>query len=266
MSDSRRGRAMKESQFKVISNRQLTEDVFELRLSGDATAFTNPGQFAEISVPGLFLRRPISVCDWTSDTLLLLVKAVGTGTRALRELEPGNSLDILTGLGNGFDIGQGATVPLASRTALVGGGIGIAPLYALARLLIAARQKAGISDALPVVLGFRKVSDTFYVDEFSAIGCDVMAATEDGSMGTRGFVTDVLSAHPDLSYVYACGPMPMLRAVARLPQVGDGQFSFEARMGCGFGACMGCTIATVSGPKRVCREGPVFHKAEISFS
>ena len=256
---------MKQALFHVVSNRQLTEDVFELRLAGDATAFTSPGQFAEISLPGLFLRRPISVCDWTPDTLTLLVKAVGTGTRSLRDLKSGASLDILTGLGNGFDVGQGMEGALASRTVLVGGGIGIAPLYALAKELIVARQKAGISDALPVVLGFRKVSDTFYVDEFSELGCNVMVATEDGSMGTRGFVTDVLSAHPELTYVYTCGPMPMLRAVARLPQVGDGQFSFEARMGCGFGACMGCTIVTVSGPKRVCREGPVFHKDDLIF-
>ena len=257
---------MKQSSFQIISNRPLTEDVFELRLAGDATAFTNPGQFAEISVPGLFLRRPISVCDWTPDTLTLLVKAVGTGTRSLRDLKSGAPLDILTGLGNGFGVGQGMEGPLASRTVLVGGGIGIAPLYALARLLVAARRKAGISAALPVVLGFRRVSDTFYVDEFAALGCDVTVATEDGSLGTRGFVTDVLSAHPGLGYAYACGPMPMLRAVARLPQVCDGQFSFEARMGCGFGACMGCTIVTASGPRRVCREGPVFHKAEIDWA
>ena len=257
---------MKESSFQIVSNRQLTDDVFELRLAGDTTAFTHPGQFAEISVPGLFLRRPISVCDWTPDTLLLLVKVVGNGTRAMRGLEPGASLDILTGLGNGFDIEQGATAPSASRTVLVGGGIGIAPLYALARLLIAERQRAGISGELPVVLGFRRVSDTFYVGEFTALGCNVMVSTEDGSMGTRGFVTDVLSQHPELANVYACGPMPMLRAVARLPQVGDGQFSFEARMGCGFGACMGCTIVTNSGPKRVCREGPVFRKAEIDWA
>ena len=257
---------MKESSFKVVSNRQLTDDVFELRLAGDASDFTRTGQFAEISVPGLFLRRPISVCDWTPDTLLLLVKAVGMGTRSLRDLKSGASLDILTGLGNGFDIEQGATAASASRTVIVGGGIGIAPLYALARQLMSERQKAGISDAQHVVLGFRRVADAFYIDEFAALGCDVMVATEDGSMGTRGFVTDVLAAHPELAYVYACGPMPMLRAVARLPQVCDGQFSFEARMGCGFGACMGCTIPTVSGPRRVCREGPVFRKSEISFS
>ena len=257
---------MKQSVFHIVSNRQLTDDVFELRLAGDASAFTRPGQFVEISVPGLFLRRPISVCDWKQDELLLLVKAVGTGTRTLRDLKSGASLDVLTGLGNGFDIAQSAASPRASRTILVGGGIGIAPLYSLARLLTAEWTKAGICGALRVVLGFRRVSDTFYVDEFSALGCDVMVATEDGSMGTRGFVTDILVEHQELGYVYACGPMPMLRAVARLPHVGDGQFSLEARMGCGFGACMGCTILTVSGPKRVCREGPVFHKSELLFS
>ena len=256
---------MKQAVFHVVSNRQLTDDVFELRLAGDASAFTRPGQFAELSVEGLFLRRPISVCDWSPDSLLLLVKTVGAGTHALHDLKSGSSLDILTGLGNGFAVTQGTEGASVSRTVLVGGGIGIAPLYALARQLIGEREKAGIDGALPVVLGFRRASETFYVQEFADLGCDVMVATEDGSMGTRGFVTDVLSAHPELSYAYACGPMPMLRAVARLPQVRDGQFSFEARMGCGFGACMGCTIVTTSGPKRVCREGPVFHKAELVF-
>ena len=160
---------MKNSHFKVISNRHLADTVFELRLTGDASAFTRPGQFAEISVPGLFLRRPISVCDWMPDMLLLLVKAVGNGTRAMRELGPGASLDILTGLGNGFDVEQGAITPFAPCAALVGGGIGIAPLYALARQLIAERLSAGINGALPVVLGFRRVSDTFYIDEFTKL-------------------------------------------------------------------------------------------------
>jgi dihydroorotate dehydrogenase electron transfer subunit len=257
---------MKQSVFRIVSNRPLTDDVFELRLAGDASAFTRPGQFAELSVEGLFLRRPISVCDWTPESLVLLVKVVGKGTSALRELEKGASLDILTGLGNGFDVGQGTEEVSALRTVLVGGGIGIAPLYSLARQLVAERSRIGIAAPLPVILGFRKAADAFYVKEFAALGCDVMVATEDGSMGTHGFVTDVLSAHPGLDYAYACGPMPMLRAVARLPQVADGQFSFEARMGCGFGACMGCTIATADGPKRVCREGPVFAKGEIEWN
>ena len=256
---------MKQSVFRVISNRPLTEDVFELRLAGDTSAFTRPGQFAELTVDGLFLRRPISVCDWTPDSLVLLVKAIGKGTNALRELEKGGSMDVLTGLGNGFDVGQVTRDVSALRTVLVGGGIGIAPLYALARQLVAERSRIGIAVHLPVILGFRRASDAFYVTEFAELGCNVMVATEDGTMGTRGFVTDVLSAHPELCYAYACGPMPMLRAVARLPQVCDGQFSFEARMGCGFGACMGCTIMTTSGPKRVCREGPVFHKSDLIF-
>ena len=256
---------MKQSVFRLVSNRPLTDDVFELRLAGDASAFTHPGQFAELSVDGLFLRRPISVCDWNDGELLLLVKVIGKGTKALRGLGKGASLDILTGLGNGFDVGRGTAADSALRTVLVGGGIGIAPLYALARQLAVERSRMGIAAPLPVILGFRKATEAFYVNEFAKLGCDVMVATEDGSAGTHGFVTDVLSAHPELDYVYACGPMPMLRAVARLPQVIDGQFSFEARMGCGFGACMGCTIVTTTGPKRVCREGPVFHKAELVF-
>ncbi len=256
---------MNQSVFRIVSNRPLTDDVFELRLAGDASAFTRPGQFAELSIEGLFLRRPISVCDWSAKELVLLVKAVGKGTNALRELAKGASLDILTGLGNGFDVGQGMEETSALRTVLIGGGIGIAPLYTLARQLVAERSRTGIAAPLPVILGFRKASDAFYVKEFAALGCDVMVATEDGAMGTHGFVTDVLAAHSELGYVYACGPMPMLLAVARLPQVSDGQFSFEARMGCGFGVCMGCTIVTTSGPRRICREGPVFHKAEIDW-
>ena len=254
---------MMQSVFRVVSNRPLTGDVFELRLSGDATTFERPGQFAEISVDGFFLRRPISVCDWTPDSLLLLVKVVGGGTRMLRELVPGASLDILTGLGNGFNPRQ--DVAALAQTVLVGGGIGVAPLYALARQVVDERICNGIEAPLPVILGFRRASEVFYADEFAALGCRVLIATEDGSRGAKGFVTDILATEPGLRYVYACGPMPMLRAVARLPQVGDGQFSFEARMGCGFGACMGCTIATASGPKRVCREGPVFRKGEIRW-
>ncbi len=248
---------MKRSIFHVVSNRQLTADVFELRLAGDASDFTRPGQFAEIAIPGLFLRRPISVCDWTDGSLLLLIKAVGAGTRAMRNLEPEHALDVLTGLGNGF----GPAPSGAGRSVLVGGGIGIAPLFALARHLA-----TGPGGAPDVILGFRSSSDAFYADEFTALGCSVAVATENGSAGTRGFVTDVLAARSSPIYAFACGPLPMLRAVARLPQVADGQFSFEARMGCGFGACMGCTIATADGPKRVCREGPVFGKGEVAWN
>ena len=231
----------------------LTSDVFELRLAGDAADFTKPGQFVEISVPGLFLRRPISVCDWSDDSLLLLIKAVGSGTAALRDLQPGTALDVLTGLGNGFDV---AAAPSAT-VCLVGGGIGVAPLYALAKELLSAGQK------VIAVLGFRSSADLFYANEFRSLCCEVRIATEDGSCGTKGFVTDVLKELPECGYVYACGPLPMLKAVAALPQVKSGQFSLEARMGCGFGACVGCTVKTVGGPKRVCKEGPVFAKEEL---
>lgn len=241
---------MKQTLFLVESNRPLTRDVFELVLAGDTSEFSAPGQFAEISVPGLFLRRPISVCDWTASSMTLLVKVVGQGTAALGSMAPGESLDVLTGLGNGFEC--------ASRdgAVLVGGGIGIAPLYGLAKRLVAQGAAAPVA-----ILGFRSAADVFYADEFAALGCDVRIATEDGSFGTKGFVTDAMAALPEPVYAYACGPMPMLRAVAA--RVADGEFSLEARMGCGFGACMGCTIETPSGPRRVCVDGPVFRLRDV---
>lgn len=256
---------MKQSLFKVVSNRRLTADVFELRLEGDASDFKSPGQFAEISIPGLYLRRPISVCDWTSDSLVLLVKEVGAGTKALGTLPPGATLDMITGLGNGFDPSPAIHGPSATSAVLVGGGIGIAPLYALARVIAEARARRGQKSALSVVLGFRSAADAFYVDEFTKLGCRALVATEDGSLGMCGFVTDVLSTLPGPSFAYACGPMPMLRALARHSIVSDGQFSLEARMGCGFGACMGCTIATACGPKRICRDGPVFPMGDVQW-
>lgn len=241
---------MKQSVFTVETNRGLTHDVFELVLGGDASAFTAPGQFAEISVPGLFLRRPISVCDWTASSITLLVKVVGQGTAALRSMAPGATLDVLAGLGNGFGCTQ------RDGAALVGGGIGIAPLYGLTKRLVAQGAAAPVA-----ILGFRSAADVFYADEFAALGCDVRIATEDGSLGTRGFVTDAMATLPEPMYAYACGPMPMLRAVAA--RVADGEFSLEARMGCGFGACMGCTIETPSGPRRVCVDGPVFMRRDV---
>ncbi len=256
---------MKQSLFKVVSNRRIASDVFELRLAGDASDFKAPGQFVEISVPGLYLRRPISVCDWTLGSLVLLVKEVGAGTRAMGALPPGADLDVITGLGNGFDPSSAVQGAAGSSAVLIGGGIGIAPLYALARVVLRARADAGTRAELPVVLGFRSGAEAFYIDEFAKLGCKVLVATEDGSLGTRGFVTDVLPSFSDRCLVYACGPMPMLRALARHPQVSGGQFSLEARMGCGFGACMGCTIATAGGPKRICRDGPVFSMGDVQW-
>ena len=237
---------MKKSVFTLERARQLTGDVWELALAGDASAIKAPGQFVNLELPGKFLRRPISVCDWTAEGLTLLVKEAGAGTRDLVRLPAGTALDTLSGLGNGFDL---SAAP--ENAVLVGGGIGAAPLYGLARRMLAEGRRP------LVVLGFRSKSDAFYLDEFAALGLEVHAAAEDGSLGTKGFVTDVLAALPD------CGPTPMLRAVHALPRLTGGQFSFEARMACGFGACVGCTIETRTGLRRVCKDGPVFQKEEI---
>nr|WP_325211954.1 dihydroorotate dehydrogenase electron transfer subunit [uncultured Oscillibacter sp.] len=243
---------MKQGIFTLEQARQLTGDVWELRLSGDAAAIAAPGQFVNVELPGRFLRRPISVCDWTETGLILLVKEAGEGTKELVRLPAGTELDVLSGLGNGFDF-SAAQEPAV----LVGGGIGIAPLYGLAKRMLAAGRE------VKAVLGFRSKEDAFYLEEFAALGLEVRAASEDGSLGTRGFVTDVLKELPSCAYVLACGPTPMLRAVCALPQLSGGQFSFEARMACGFGACVGCTIETKQGLRRVCKDGPVFRKEDI---
>lgn len=243
---------MKKSLFTMERVRQLTGDTYELILSGDTSAVTAPGQFVNIELPGKFLRRPISICDWSPDTLTLLVKAVGGGTDQLVRCAPGTQLDVLSGLGNGFDLSLAG-----AHAVLAGGGIGIAPLYGLARRML----EQGITPT--VALGFRTARDAFYLDEFAALGCRLLTATEDGSLGSRGFVTDCIQAVPACDYVLACGPLPMLKAVHALPQLQGGQFSFEARMGCGFGACMGCTVPTKDGYKRVCKDGPVLYKEEI---
>ena len=243
---------MNKSVFTLERARRLAGDVWELILEGDASAVTAPGQFVNLELPGKFLRRPISVCDWTETSLTLLVKEVGAGTRELVRLPAGTRLDVLTGLGNGF-----ALPPAEENAVLVGGGVGAAPLAGLARRMLEAGQTPLL------VLGFRSKQDAFYLKEFAALGLEVRAATEDGSLGTKGFVTDVLNGLPDCRYVLACGPTPMLRAVHALPQITGGQFSFEARMACGFGACVGCTIETKNGLRRVCKDGPVFRKEEI---
>ena len=243
---------MKKSLFTLHAARPLSGDVWELILEGDASAVTAPGQFVNLELPGKFLRRPISVCDWAEGRLTLLVKEAGEGTKELVRLPAGTALSTLSGLGNGFCLGAAP-----EGAVLVGGGIGAAPLYGLAKRMLAAGR------SVQVVLGFRSKEDAFYLEEFAALGLEVPAATEDGSLGTRGFVTDVLNSLPDCRYVLACGPTPMLRAVHALPQITGGQFSFEARMACGFGACVGCTIETRNGLRRVCKDGPVFRKEEI---
>lgn len=244
---------MKQSLFTLEHTRQLTADTYELVLSGDTSAITAPGQFVNIELPGKFLRRPISICNWSSEgALMLLVKVVGDGTKQLVRCVPGTELDVLSGLGNGFNLTLAGQHPV-----LLGGGIGIAPLYGLAQRML----QAGMTPT--VGLGFRSQADAFYLEEFGALGCRLMVATEDGSLGTCGFVTDIARNVPECDYVLCCGPLPMLKAVHALPQLTGGQFSFEARMGCGFGACVGCSVPTVQGTKRVCKDGPILYKEEI---
>ena len=233
----------------VTSNRALTAQVYEMKLAGDMGVFTRPGQFINIRLDGFYLRRPISVCDIEGNELTILYKVVGHGTEAMSRLTEGAKLDVLCGLGNGYDPSKSGENPV-----LLGGGVGIPPLYLLAKQLIA-------KGAAPsVVLGFNRVDEIFYEEEFKALGIPVTVTTADGSYGVKGFVTDALPER--YSYFYTCGPEPMLKAVYR-KTVTSGQFSFEARMGCGFGACMGCSCKTITGYKRICREGPVLEKEEI---
>ena len=240
---------MKQVQLTVIGQEKLTASIFKMRLRGDTTAVTAPGQFVNIRLDGLFLRRPISVHDVRDDTLTIIYKVVGTGTEAMSRLPAGSVLDVLTGLGNGYDLSKSGSRPL-----LIGGGVGVPPLYLLAKRLIAEGRHPS------VILGFNKKDEVFCEDDFRALGCQVTVTTVDGSYGTRGFVTDALPQ--DYTYFYTCGPEPMLKAVYRSTATG-GQFSFEERMGCGFGACMGCSCKTKYGNKRICKDGPVLVKEEI---
>lgn len=240
---------MKQGSYTIRRSRALTNDVFELCLSGDTAPITAPGQFVNIRVDGCFLRRPVSVCDWDGEGLTLVIKTVGTGTAALAGMRQGETLDLLCGLGNGFDVSRCGKHPV-----LLGGGLGAAPLYGLARALL----QVGARPA--AVLGFNRKKEVFYEREFCALGIETTVVTVDGSAGRKGFVTDALPEHYDV--FCACGPMPMLKAVyAALPT--PGFFSLEERMGCGFGACMGCSCKTKAGSRRVCREGPVFGKEEL---
>lgn len=242
---------MKQGFFTVTENRKLAEGIYQMTLGGDSSAVTAPGQFINIRLDGLFLRRPISVHDAGEGYLTIIYKVVGKGTEQMRELEEGAVLDVLSGLGNGYDTSCSGNAPL-----LIGGGVGVPPLYLLAKKLIAEGKKPA------VVLGFNRENEIFCEEKFRALGLEVTVATADGSRGVRGFVTDALPEHYD--YFYTCGPEPMLKAVYR-KTVSDGQLSFEERMGCGFGACMGCSCRTIAGYKRICKDGPVMRKGEIAW-
>lgn len=241
---------MKQEFFKVKENIPLTDSVYKMVLEGNTDAVTAPGQFVNIKLDGLFLRRPISVCNCTEGELTLIYKVVGRGTELMSRMQGGEQLDLLVGLGNGYDTSVAGEHPL-----LIGGGVGVPPLYMLAIKLLSEGRRVS------AVLGFNKSSEVFLADELRALGVDVRIATADGSLGVRGFVTDAMDGI-DYSYFYTCGPEPMLRAVYNKSTT-SGQFSFEERMGCGFGACMGCSCKTITGNKRICKEGPVLKKEEI---
>ena len=244
---------MKEEIFKINSNVLIAENTYEMELLGDTGEIVRPGQFVNIKLDGFFLRRPISVCDTEEGRMTLIYKAVGEGTELMTKLAPGTRLNILTGLGNGFDLSLSGDHPV-----LIGGGAGIPPMYSLCKALISVLSPENIK----VVLGFNTEEEIFYLREFQDLGVDVRVATADGSYGIKGFVTDVLK-DLDYTFFYTCGPMPMFRAIEAIAKT-SGQYSFEERMGCGFGACMGCSMMMADGSyKRVCKEGPVFRREEI---
>ena len=240
---------MKQSLFEITKNVPLTENVYEMHLEGDTEGIAC-GQFVNIKLDGMYLRRPISVCDTVGDTLVIIYKVVGKGTEAMSRMQSGK-LDVLTGLGNGYDLSLSGDKPL-----LIGGGVGVPPLYMLCKKLAKEGKRP------TVILGFNTKSEVFYENEFKALGADVYVTAVDGSYGIQGFVTDALKYADGCTYFYTCGPEPMLKAVYNATEI-NGEFSFEERMGCGFGACMGCSCKTKYGNKRICRDGPVLKKGEI---
>lgn len=241
---------MKQAFFTITQNDRIAEGIYLMRLAGDTSAITAPGQFVNIKLEGFYLRRPISVCDWKDGELTLIYKVLGHGTTAMTQLPVGKELDLLTGLGNGFDVAK-----CGAHTVVVGGGVGIPPMYGLAKRLLDAGK------AVTAVLGYNTANDAFFAEEFEKLGIPVVITTADGSLGKKGFVTDGMA---DVEYdsLCTCGPEAMLKAVYNVCPT-SGQFSFEERMGCGFGACMGCTCKTKYGNKRICKDGPVLEKEEI---
>ena len=241
---------MRQDVFEIVSNRNLAPGVYEMVLRGSSTADCTPGRFVQLKLDSFYLRRPISVCDAEDGKLTLVYKTVGRGTEAMAQYESGKRIDVLTGLGNGYDLDNSGDRPL-----LIGGGAGVLPMYLLTRRLLAQGKQPA------VILGFNKAEEIFYADRFRALGIETIIATADGSVGVKGFVTDAMEGL-DYTYTYACGPEPMLKAVYNRAAT-SGEYSFEERMGCGFGACMGCSCKTKYGNKRICKDGPVLTKEEI---
>ena len=242
--------SQKQGIYRVVSNEALTPLIYRMVLEGDTSALCATGQFVNLKIDGLYLRRPISVCDWSENTITLIYKVVGKGTEIMAKALPGQKFDVLTGLGNGYNTAKSGNKPL-----LLGGGVGIPPLYALCKKLIAEGKTP------TVILGFNKQDEIFLADEFRALGATVIICTADGSVGVKGFVTDAMK-NVEYDYFFTCGPMPMFKAIEAVALT-SGQYSFEERMGCGFGACMGCSCKTKYGNKRICRDGPVLEREEI---
>ena len=241
---------MKQGIFVITENRKIAKNTYLMVLKGDTGNITASGQFINIKLEGLYLRRPISVCDCDNETVTIIYKVVGVGTEAMAKMPAGEKLDVLTGLGNGYDLSKSGDIPL-----LLGGGAGVPPMYMLCRQLVGQGKKVS------VVLGFNSEDEVFFVNEFKALGAEVTVCTADGSVGVKGFVTDAMK-DIEYTYFYTCGPEPMLKAIDKVA-VTSGQLSFEERMGCGFGACMGCSCKTKYGNKRICKDGPVLVKEEI---
>ncbi len=236
--------------YEIKSNIKLAPSVYRMELMGDTSALTRPGQFINIKIDGLYLRRPISVYDYSEDTIIIIYKVVGEGTEIMAQMGEGESLDILVGLGNGFNPDVDCENPL-----LIGGGVGIPPLYNLCKKLIKKGKKPS------VILGFNTKAEIFCEEEFKALGADVYVTTVDGSYGIKGFVTNAME-EINYDYFYTCGPEPMFKAIESVAKT-SGEYSFEERMGCGFGACMGCSCKTKYGNKRICKDGPVLKREEI---
>ena len=241
---------MKQGIFEITDNRMIAKNTYLCVLKGDVSDITASGQFINIKLDGFYLRRPISVCDCEGDTVTIIYKVVGKGTEVMAKMQAGEKLDVLTGLGNGYDLSKSSDRPV-----LLGGGAGVPPMYMLCRKLIAEGKKPS------VILGFNTKDEVFFEDEFKALGADVTVTTADGSVGLKGFVTDAMKTM-EYTYFYTCGPEPMLKAIDKVATT-SGQLSFEERMGCGFGACMGCSCKTKYGNKRICKDGPVLEREEI---
>ncbi len=240
---------MQDLNLTIKENIRLTDKMWKMELCHPDLEVQKPGQFINLKIDGYFLRRPISVCDAAIGEVTIIYAVVGKGTTALSEMTAGQKVQALCGLGNGYDTSLSGDKPL-----LLGGGAGVPPMYLLAK------QLRSEGKPVSVILGFNTASEIFYDEEFYKLGCRVILATADGSLGAKGFVTDVMPE--DYTYVYTCGPEPMLKAVYKKAET-SGQFSFEERMGCGFGACMGCSCKTITGYKRICKDGPVLRKEEI---